>query len=85
MSKKYDCSHWGWDLFGCIGIIYLFSCDYQILLAPSSFSNKGDILTNIFILVNKYLGEIGVYLVLVGLFLWFLISAIRKIWNNNER
>lgn len=79
MGKKYDYSHWGFDLLGCICVIYLFICNYQILLKPSNINNKGDILTNIFIILNRYLGQIGVYVLLGGLLIWFLISAIRKI------
>lgn len=25
MNKKYDYSHWGFDLLGCVGIIYLYA------------------------------------------------------------
>ena len=75
MSKKYDYSHWGFDLLGCIGIIYLFLCNYQILLTPSSSGNKGDILTNVFLLLNRYFGKIGVYLFLGGLFLCFFCKC----------
>ena len=82
MNKKYDYSHWGFDLLGCVGIIYLFICNYQILLEASDSNSKGKIITNIFILLNRYLGKLGVYVLLVILFLWFFISAIRKIMKN---
>lgn len=82
MNRKYDYSPWVFDLLGCICVVYLLTCNYQILLEPSNISNKGGILTNIFIFLNRYLGQIGVYVLLGGLFIWFLISVIRKIMKN---
>ena len=61
-----------------------FYVTIKFLLTPSSSGNKGDILTNVFLLLNRYFGKIGVYLFLGGLFLCFFVSAIRKIWRSNH-
>lgn len=79
MNKKYDYTHWGFDLVGCICIIYLFICDYKTLLKPIHINTKSEVLTNVFIILNKHFGEKGVYLILLMLFLYFFISMCRKI------
>ncbi len=70
MSKKYDYSHWGWDLVGCICVIYLFICIYRDL-STSNTIDYGSTLSDILIILHKYFGEKIVYLLFLILFLYF--------------
>lgn len=78
MGKKYDYTHWGFDLLGCICVIYLFVCDYEILLKPSNVNDNGEILTNLFIILNKNFGKKSIYILLLML-LYFFINLCKKI------
>lgn len=82
MNNKNDSSYWE-DIIGCLLVIILMCINYNTLISEGG-GPRGELLVNIFILLNRYLGRIGVYIFLGVLFLWFLISAIRKIWKNSR-
>lgn len=77
MNKRNNLSYFE-DIIGCLLVIILICINYSTLLSDGG-GPRGESLINIFIILNYYLGKIGVYALLVLLFLWFLISAIRKI------
>ncbi len=83
MNNKNDSSYWD-DIIGCLLVIILMCIDYDILIEDGGGGTRGEWLVNIFIILNMYLGKVGVYLCLAGLFLFFLTNAIRNILKNNK-
>ncbi len=83
MRKKNNLSYWE-DVLGCILVLILFCSNYSLLIKESGVRSRGQSLTYILILLNKYFEEIGVYVFLGILFLWFFIRAICKILKNNK-
>ena len=83
MRKKNNLSYWE-DVLGCILVLILFCSNYSLLIKESGVRSRGQSLTYILILLNKYFEEIGVYVFLGILFLWFFIRAICKLLKNNK-
>lgn len=82
MNSRNDFTYWE-DIIGCILLIVLMCLNYSTLVAEGG-GPRGGFLVNVFIILNKYLGEVGVYLLLEILFLWFFVSVIRKIRKINN-
>ncbi len=78
MNKKYDYSHWGFDLLGCICIIYLFisMCKDLSAVATADYENA---FSAIVVILNKHFGKKGVYMLFSILFLYFFLSMCKKI------
>lgn len=78
MNKKYDYSHWGFDLLGCIGIVVLFIFIYKDLSAVTTIDYENT-LSDIVVILNKHLGKKGVYMLFSILFLYFFLSMCKKL------
>lgn len=83
MKNKNEFPVWE-DILCCFLIIILFCVKYSTLITDTGGDTRGQSLIQMFIILDKYLGEVGIYIFLGILFLWFLISAIRKILKRNS-
>ena len=81
MNKKYDYSHWGFDVLGCICTIYLFISMSKDLSAGATTEYESA-LSAIAVMLNKHFGKKSVYVLFSMLFLYFFLSMCKKIKNR---